>query len=137
LRAEIFVRVNAASFRAVGEVKTVQRNSGVGLQFVQLSAGGKDMLADLVTDLARLQAIMNKLKGMRRDIDANSFEEELERGRTGAMLFGERFPLLHSTLEVESPQSSKEGAVETAVGLSGEDSTPGPSSPVWRVDFFG
>jgi hypothetical protein len=45
-RAEIVVRVNAASFRAVGEVKAIRGRSVAGLEFVHLTAGGKDLLAD-------------------------------------------------------------------------------------------
>src|ERR1039458_2317010 len=47
-RAEIVVRVNADSFRAVGDVRAVRGPSGAGVEFVHLSAGGKDMLAGLV-----------------------------------------------------------------------------------------
>ena len=62
VRAEIVARVNAASFRAVGEVRAIRGRSGAGVEFVHLSTGGKDMLADLVAELARLQAVMNKLR---------------------------------------------------------------------------
>jgi hypothetical protein len=89
-RAEIFVRVNAASFRALGEVRAVRGNSGAGLEFVQLSAGGREMLTDLVTDLARLHAVMDKLKATRRGIEAKSFREKLEYGKLQSMLLGQR-----------------------------------------------
>ena len=62
VRAEIVVRVNAASFRALGEVRAIRGPSGSGMEFVQLSAIGKDLLADLVAELARLQAVMNMLR---------------------------------------------------------------------------
>src|SRR5664279_310968 len=61
-RAELVVRVNSASFRAVGEVRRARGHSGSGLEFVHLSAGGKEMLTDLVTDLAKLQAVMSQLE---------------------------------------------------------------------------
>ncbi len=56
VRAEILVRVNAASFRGVGEAKAIRNRYG-GIEFLHLSAGGKDMLADLVAQLADLQAV--------------------------------------------------------------------------------
>jgi hypothetical protein len=45
VRAELVVRVNAASFRAVGEIRAVRGRSGAALEFIHLSAGGKDTLA--------------------------------------------------------------------------------------------
>jgi hypothetical protein len=96
-RAEIVVRVNAASFRALGEVKAVRGTSGAGLEFVQLSTGGKDMLSDLITDLARLQSVMNRLKSSRRDSGADSLREQLSRGKLQALLNGQ-FQALGPTL---------------------------------------
>jgi hypothetical protein len=136
--AEVFVRVNSASFRAIGEVKALRGNSGVGLEFVQLSAGGNDMLADVVTDLARLQAIMNKLKGARREMDAEAFQEELERGRLQTMLLGDRFPFLRTTVGAESlPGSSKESSDSNTEGNTGSESAAEQESLVLRVDLFG
>jgi len=103
-RAEIVVRVNAASFRAVGEVRAVRGRSGAGLEFVHLSAGGKDMLAGLVTDLARLQALMNKLKSVRREKDAESFRKELENGKHQAAMLSARFPFLRAILPGENSE---------------------------------
>jgi hypothetical protein len=77
-RAELFVRVNAASFRAVGEVRAIRAHSGACLEFVQLSAGGKGVLADLVRELARLQAVMNDIKSTRREIDPEAFRRQLD-----------------------------------------------------------
>jgi hypothetical protein len=39
-RAEVLVRVNAASFRAVGIVKALRSDSVAGIEFVRLSTGG-------------------------------------------------------------------------------------------------
>jgi len=104
VRAEIVVRVNAASFRAVGEVRAIRGRSGAGLEFVHLSAGGKDMLAGLTTDLARLQAVMNKLKSTRREINAESFRKELEDGKHQAAMLSDRFPFLRTILPADSEQ---------------------------------
>jgi len=41
VRAEIVVRVNAASFRALGEVRAIRGPSGSGMEFVQLMLSEK------------------------------------------------------------------------------------------------
>jgi hypothetical protein len=46
-RAEIVVRVNSSSLRAVGEVRGIHGNSEAGIPFICLSRGGKDLLAEL------------------------------------------------------------------------------------------
>jgi hypothetical protein len=104
VRAEIVVRVNAASFRAVGEVRAIRGHSSAGWEFVQLSAGGREMLGGLVTDLARLQAVMNNLKSARREMDAESFRKELEDGKHQAALLGEQFPFLRTVLPAGSEE---------------------------------
>src|SRR5208282_20039 len=100
-QAEILVRVNSASFRALGKVAATRGRSGAGVEFVQLSTGGKEMLADLIMELARLQALMNRLRSERREIDAGSFRKELEDGRLQAALLSERFPFLRTILPTE------------------------------------
>lgn len=92
VRAEIVVRVNAASFRAVGEVRAVRGRSGAGMEFVHLSAGGKDLLEDMVADLAKMQTVLNRLKSARRETDAESFRKELEDGKLQVATLRARFP---------------------------------------------
>lgn len=64
-RAEIQIRVNASSFRAVGRVRTIAVPSWVGLEFLQLSSRGQEMLRDMIDELARHQAIMRSLRAAR------------------------------------------------------------------------
>jgi len=127
-RAEIVVRVNAASFRAVGEVRALRGQSGAGLEFVHLSAGGKDMLAGLIRELARLHAVMNELRSVRREIDAESYKKQFAEGKLQAALLSERIPALAVILQAESSEPD-----ETA--LAGEprkvEATP------LAVDLFG
>jgi hypothetical protein len=104
-RAEIVLRVNAASFRAVGEVKAIRGRSAAGMEFVQLSTGGKELLADLVTDLARVQAVMNKLKSVRRETDAASFRKQLKEGKRQAAMLSARFPFLGTIRQLESQEA--------------------------------
>jgi len=129
-RAEIVVRVNAASFRAVGEVRAIRGRSGAGVEFVHLSTGGKEMLADLVAELARLQAVMNKLRSARRETDTESFHRQLEDGRLQAVMLSERFPFLGTILRGENPESDESASV-------GKDRIAEPQPLVIAVNLFG
>jgi hypothetical protein len=123
VRAEILLRVNAASFRAVGEVKALRGGSGAGIEFVQLSSGGKDMLGELLAELARLQGVMNKLKAARREADTESLRRELEVGTARASLLSSRFSLVGKVLPTESTgQKSEESTLENST------STPAAST---------
>jgi hypothetical protein len=131
-RAEIMVRVNAASFRAVGEVRAIRGGSGTGIEFVQLSTGGKDMLAELVAELARLQAIMNQLRSARRGTHTESFRRQIEDGRLGAVRLSERFPFLGTILRGEEPEpKSRQSASD------GKDRIAETQPLVIAVDLFG
>ncbi len=101
-RAEIVVRINAASFRAVGEVRALRGQSGAGLEFVQLSAGGKKMLAALIGELSRLQTVMNELRSIRREMDAKSYSKQLAEGKLQVAKLSERIPMLRTILQVEN-----------------------------------
>jgi hypothetical protein len=90
-RAEIVVHVNAASFRALGEVREIRGQSRAGMKFVRLSAGGKDVLAGLIAELARLQAAMNKLRFARREMDAETFRKQLKAGELLEALLRARY----------------------------------------------
>jgi len=68
-RMEVLVRVNAASFRAAAQVRGQRDVSGTCLEFVQISAGAKDVLADLLARLAKTQALSRRLREPRLDKD--------------------------------------------------------------------
>ncbi len=141
-RAEIVVRVNAASFRAVGEVKAIRGRSVAGMEFVHLSAGGKDLLEDMVTDLAKLQAIMNQLRNVRREMDAKSFQKQLDDGKRQAAILSERFPFLGTIFQAESSGESSgarsgESAEPKQLRSSGHDRIAGGEPLVITVDLFG
>ena len=137
-RAEIVIRVNSASFRAVGEVRGIHGHSGAGLEFVQLSAGGKDMLSDLITDLAKLQTAMNKLKSVRREVDAESFRKELGDGKYQAAMLGKKLSRKFSGIGTVLPVPGSEDSVETHGPLPSSKNQPAETqSLVITVDFFG
>ncbi len=132
-RAELVVHVNAASFRAVGEVRAIRGHSGACLEFVLLSAGGKGVLADLVTELARLQAVMNDIKATRREIDPESFRKQLDYRRLQATRLSRRFPLLGTTL----PPESSGGSPESDDASTGKGPREEEQFLVGPIDLFG
>jgi len=93
-RAEIVVRIHSMSFRAVSQVRTIRDRSVAGMEFVHLSARGKDMLTEAVEEMARLQALVNQLRLARRETDAQQLLRELERGGFGELLRHRRLPIL-------------------------------------------
>jgi len=72
---EILVYANAVSFRALGTVRAVIPGSGARMEFVQMSSGSKQMLNELLTQLARTQATMRKLRSGPLDQKAELLEE--------------------------------------------------------------
>jgi hypothetical protein len=121
-RAEIVVRVNSASFRAVGEVRGTRANSEAGIEFVYLSRGGRGLLADLVAELARLQTVISQLKAARREAEAESFRKQLESGKLLAAMWSERLRASGGLVPDERPErdrvrSDGEGANKEAQTL--------------------
>ena len=68
-RAEILLRVNAASIRVIGEVQDPRGPRGVGIEFLLLSGYGKNLLQDVIRELARQQAIAAIAHAARRQPD--------------------------------------------------------------------
>ncbi|MFY9661425.1 MAG: PilZ domain-containing protein [Terriglobales bacterium] len=142
-RAEIVVRVNSASFRAVGEVRAIRGRSGAGVEFAYLSAGGKELLTGLITDLARLQALMNKLKAKRREVDGESFRRELADAKAQAAIWSERFPFLCAISPAEDAgdraQDESKGGKAAPASKDGDGDYPAASAKplIVAVDLFG
>ncbi|MBZ5546625.1 MAG: PilZ domain-containing protein [Acidobacteriia bacterium] len=109
-RTEIVLRINSASFRAVSQVRAIRDRVGVGLEFVHLSARGKDLLADVVERLARLQALVNQLRSARRDAEAEVLLRELERKGFHAILLNQYLRVVGAVL----PQEPREEAPTAA-----------------------
>ena len=100
-RAEIVVRVKTDSFRAVGEVRVIRGDSGAGIEFVRLSAGGKGLLEDLVAELARIEAAIDKLKAASPKMDPDSFRKEMNYRKLQAQMLSTRFPFLATVVPEE------------------------------------
>jgi len=87
-RTEMLVCVNsAASFRTIGLVRAMMERSRACVEFVQMSAGSKLLLGDLVDQLARLQTAMMKLRSEQVDTE-EELSRELEDAGACAALFG-------------------------------------------------
>jgi hypothetical protein len=78
-RTEMVVRVNSAMFRAVSQVKAIRDGAKLSMEFVQLSARGRDNLTEVIEQLARLQALLGQLRSPRRAQEAEELLRELER----------------------------------------------------------
>jgi hypothetical protein len=77
-RAEIVVRTKSNSFRAIGEVRTIRSDFVAGVEFVRLSAGGKGLLKGLMVDLAKVQAVIDKLKSDGNELGPELLLQELK-----------------------------------------------------------
>jgi hypothetical protein len=100
-RTEVVIRANAASFRALGIVKALHQKSEAGIEFVQLSSGGRDLLEDLIGELARLRATIDQLTSMRRQTSGQSFRKQMEAAKFQAVMFATRFPFFETGLAQE------------------------------------
>ena len=100
-RMELVIRAKAASFRALGIVKGLHSEREAGIEFVQLSSGGRDLLEDLIGELARLRATTDQLMAARRQVSAEAFRKQLEVARFQALMFATRFPFLDTALAEE------------------------------------
>jgi hypothetical protein len=116
-RAEIMVRVNASSFRAIGKIKVLRAPFVIGFEFVHLSSGGKDSLDELITDLAKLTSVMNKLDHDPHESGTRSFRKQLEKGQIRAANLSLRPPVRRMTLPRsvgDLPKRSKRSANQTS-----------------------
>jgi c-di-GMP-binding flagellar brake protein YcgR len=93
---EILVRVNASSFRAVGQIRALHGPSSMGIQFLQMSAGGQDMLVELIRELARQRAIAQTVQAARNEPDAELFIQQ----RAAVLSIG--LPLGETVVSLES-----------------------------------
>jgi PilZ domain len=58
-KTEILIEVDSWIFRAMAMVKALRDRSGISMEFVRMSAGGYNRLADLIADLERPRPVPN------------------------------------------------------------------------------
>jgi PilZ domain len=122
-RAEILVQVSNTSFRAIGQVKAVRGPGGIGMEFIQLSAGGHDMLVELLRELARQQAIATTLRAARREPGPDQWNE------VRAALLKESRPMLGRIVASQASEVSPLVVDRSALIFDEE-------SKVLPLDFF-
>ena len=121
-RAEIVIRVNASSFRALTQVRAIRESFGIGVEFLQLSSSGKNMLDELLHELARQNAIASTLRISRQEPD----REQLAQGVTA---------LLNLRLPVVAIINS-EGASDDRNENASASDRPSPLIVDGNVDLF-
>jgi hypothetical protein len=52
-KTEVLIELNSWFFRAMAQVKALRDRAGISVEFVRMSAGGRNRLADLIADLER------------------------------------------------------------------------------------
>jgi hypothetical protein len=128
-QAEIVVRVNSASFRAVSRVKAIRDRAVFGMEFVHLSARGQDMLADAVEGLASLQALMDELRSARRVAEAEMLLRELASERFHAVRLNRLLPVLRAVASPEPPEEPPTSADSESLIVKGK-------GKIIKVDLF-
>jgi PilZ domain-containing protein len=115
-RAEVLMRVNTSSIRALGQVRAIRDRGAIGIEFLLLSASGHDLLAELITQLARLQALTNALRSERREIDPEWLFRQLQRQKLQAVLLSDRLPAVESGEIPQPPEAAApDGGQKTIV----------------------
>ena len=103
MRAEMVLRVNSEVFRAVGQVLDLRDRFGVGMEFLQLTTGGRESLQDLIRRLERLQAHLNQMKSAREEDQQEILMQEIDQGLKRYLLGG-HIPLIRTILPAEKPE---------------------------------
>jgi hypothetical protein len=81
---------------------------------------------------------MNKLKGARREVNAESSRKQLEEGKLQAAMLSERFPVLGTILAAESSgESSEKSSEPDQAAFPAKDLIVEAQPLVIRVDLFG
>jgi hypothetical protein len=135
-RAELVVHVNSSSFRVVGEVKQLRRRTGAGFEFMQLSAAGKDCLANMINDLARLQAAMKKMRSSPPDTDLESLKNGLGGADLLGVIFNKRVALSGMILPATAANDLGSEAPEFEAASQNKDRAAEPQRLVISVDLF-
>src|ERR1035438_3295259 len=125
-RTELLIRANAVPFRTVGLVRAISGSSRACLEFVQMSAGGKGMLAEVLEQMAKVQRVLRKLRSARVGTTAE-LSRELE-GAGVRTALAEGVLLLGRARVDQSSEPNSERGAERIVEL-----TP----LVIKVDLFG
>jgi hypothetical protein len=113
-RAELLVRISGLTFRTVGQVTTRER-SRTGINFVHLTAGGRQMLQEFLTELEEKHKATTKLR-MGRVESEPALSRQLKAAGINPLVLNSRIPVLSGSAEksAETPanKSDNESRIE-------------------------
>jgi hypothetical protein len=107
-RMEVLVRVNAASFRAGALVRSQRDLSATCLEFVQISSRAKDVLADVLVRLAKMEELNRRLRETRLDADTERMLAEQGRFRVVRFGHGDRWEVRANSDFADQPEMAGE-----------------------------
>ncbi|MGA2003317.1 MAG: PilZ domain-containing protein [Terriglobales bacterium] len=120
VRAELLVCIGGTTFRTLGQVRALDQPR-VSMEFLHVSAGGRDMLEELLIDFETLQKTMAKLRSDRLKSEADLSRQLKSAGINPAVLSSCR-PMFTSL--VEKPTLAEDERIEVV-------------RPAIRIDLFG
>ena len=127
-RTEILLNVDAVSFRTLAMVRSISNRFRTNMEFVQMSAGSRDILGDVLEHMSRVQKIMRKIRSAPLDAKVELSRELQELGVR--MDLGERVLSLGKIPVLD-------GSPAPDSGHEAPERTVGSESRVIRVDLFG
>jgi hypothetical protein len=125
-RAELLVRINGLTFRTVGQVAN-KEHLRTGMEFVHLTAGGREMLEEFLVDLEAAQKAMAKLRMGRVESEA-ALSRQLMAAGVGSVVLNSGIPLLLGSADRSLEPSANERMIETVEAVVRVDV---------RMDVFG
>jgi hypothetical protein len=127
---EIALNVRSELFQVVGVVKALKQNSEKCIEFEQLGDRAKEMLADVITEMAHLQAAINKFQSTNPDVDVETLEQQVKEGNLTEEEPEPRIPIFVSILKALRIEPKPSPLAEEIACVKDEDL-------VVRVDFVG
>lgn len=121
VRAEVLVRIGGMTFRTLGQVRTLNQPR-VGMEFVQISERGRDMLEELLIDFETLQKTVAKLRCERME-SAAELSRQLKSAGISPAILSDCLPVLTSSIE-KPMRVEDESRIEVV-------------RPTIRIDLFG
>jgi|HubBroStandDraft_6_1064221.scaffolds.fasta_scaffold477802_2 hypothetical protein len=110
-RAELLVRINGLTFRTVGQVAN-KEHSRTGMEFVQLTAGGREMLEEFLVDLEEMQRATTKLRMGRVESEA-ALSGQLNAAKIHPVVLNSSIPFLSGSAERSAERPATERMLET------------------------
>lgn len=118
-RAELMVRISGLTFRTLAQVRTLER-SRTGMEFVQLSAGGRKMLEEFLVNFEEMQKAMVKLRTGRLESDA-ALSHELKSAEIRPSILNSRASLVSGLPEKTPDPAGNDKMIERVEAILSVD----------------